>query len=132
MKTVPCNANFDSRNDKFTFEPSNPQIAHIFGSVGYALTVCKAGILPGRISIGTEGEQSIDSCKPFDWDAAGEAGGYCNSRADTPLLLIEIMPSNFSFANIDYQIEMTLLTDGVYFTNPIRICGFFLFYSRCL
>jgi hypothetical protein len=68
------NANMDSAGDKFTFIPSNPQVAHVVGAVSYTLIDCEK-VATGNIELGsTAGQGGNDSCVDFDWDT-GE--GYC-------------------------------------------------------
>ncbi|GBC60203.1 hypothetical protein DENIS_1154 [Desulfonema ishimotonii] len=77
-ETTVFKANMDSDdlsgNDKFTFIPSDPQIAHIKGSSEYELFPCK-GAKADNIPMPEEGQNST-SCAPFDYESGA---GYCTA-----------------------------------------------------
>jgi len=105
------NGNMDSKLDKFTFIPSNPQIAHVVDPVNYQMVECK-GALTDRISVG-EVTQQGPGCPAFDWD---DDYGYCSLEHNNKLLIDTAQPGMFWDAG-EYQIQIEILTDGVYWTN---------------
>jgi hypothetical protein len=109
------NANMDSAGDKFTFIPSNPQVAHVVGAVSYTLIDCEK-VATGNIELGsTAGQGGNDSCVDFDWDT-GE--GYCpGTHSSTNLFVVETTSAGTFYSVGEYQLEMTILTDGVYWTD---------------
>lgn len=114
------NGNMDSKLDKFTFIPSNPQIAHVVDPITYEEVDCKTEFT-GRIAVGEE-TQFEEDCVPFDWETGA---GYCLNDSSSNLFLIETTESGVYFENEEYQIQMEILTDGVYWTNdPIAVTGY--------
>jgi hypothetical protein len=105
----------DSKDDKFTFIPSDPQIAHIIAGLTYAVKTCKTANC-GSISIPTSTTQT--STCGFD----NETGtGYClTGRPVSNHITIE---GKFD-SNDDYYIEASIKVNaveyvdkGVYFSN---------------
>lgn len=115
-------ANMDSAADKFTFIPSDPQVAHIAAAKTFSFATCggKNGLDVGRISCGSRGDQAIDTCTYFDFETG--SGYVFGTRSGTPRLLIN---TNATFALVDYQIKMEILVNGgggdngVYFSNQV-------------
>lgn len=132
------NANCDSKQDKFTFIPSNPQVAHVVTAMNFQLAACK-GSLPGAIVIGTKGvvqSGGYATCTSFD----NESGvGYCAGTHGNNFIIIESLSGSFEMT--EYQIKLELLkndgaptdinagapvvNDGIYWTNvPVQAIAY--------
>lgn len=104
------NGNFDSAGDKFTFIPSNPQIAHITPASAIDFSSCK-GQDPGRIDIGDRITQGSDTCDAFDNETSS---GYCSFR-DNRLILAATSPFDLA----QYQISLEILVNGAEGDNGV-------------
>ena len=113
-------ANMDSKDDKYTFIPSNPQIAHIITSA-YEVFDCKAKAA-GHIPVGSRSSSQggeYEYCPGFD----NEIGNvYCPTTAHVRnYFIVEKTMGTWDLA--DYTIEMELLVNdasddnGFYFTD---------------
>jgi len=110
--------NMDSRNDKYTFIPSDPQIGHIAEETGISFTHCKSERC-GNIELGAE---QGDVCA-FD----PEGSGYCSGSGSryTYLMIKSLQPlSSFSGDDeISLVLYLRLMVNdstgdqGVYFPN---------------
>jgi hypothetical protein len=107
----------DSLADKFTFIPSDPQIAHVISEIIYEAIDCQK-VSQGNIRIGNAGfEQGPeDYCPPFDWD---DNYNYCDGHSDSNLFVVGTSAGGTFYEQADYQVRMTILTDGVYWTNEV-------------
>lgn len=116
-------------NDKFTFIPSNPQIAHIVQKDTFTLVQCTKPEI-GLVCPGTPGGQGgKDTCSDFDYDASLATSSSGIDDPDTNNLLDVdnnrlIFRANPGFdASGSYFVEMTILVDdqtgdnGVYFAS---------------
>jgi hypothetical protein len=110
-------ANMDSLGDKFTFIPSDPQIAHVVSQILYNVVEC-AKIAQGNVIIGNAGVEQgpSDYCPPFDWD---DNERYCDGHSDSNMFVVETSAGGTFYEIADYQVQMTILTDGVYWTNEV-------------
>lgn len=111
------NMSFDSKDDKFTFNPSNPEVAHIFTPLTIAFDPCKRTV--GRIIMGARtGQQGNEDCVAFDNETAA---GYCVNSAHGGNYVV--IHSSAPFDSAQYQLELEILVNGqpgdngVYFTN---------------
>lgn len=127
----------DSAADKFTFQPSDPQIAHIAQKDVITLLDCGKDEI-GRVCMGgiIPGQTTTDNCDRFDYDGAGAmgatisldniwdpttTGGDVNSPAANRL----IMRSQPGFeASTQYFVEMSIIVNdeegvdnGIYFAE---------------
>jgi hypothetical protein len=109
--------NMDSLGDKFTFIPSDPQIAHVISQILFNVVEC-AKIEQGNIIIGNAGVEQgpSDYCPPFDWD---DNERYCDGHSDSNMFVVETSAGGTFYEIADYQVQMTILTDGVYWTNEV-------------
>jgi len=124
-------ANLDSALDKFTFIPSNPQIAHIINSA-YQEVDCKAkeaGHIPEGATTTTQTGGTVN-CPIVDNDDDADGTGYC-SAATIPAAVGPYHNRNYFIVErsigtwdlVDYQIKMEILVNdstadnGWYFTN---------------
>jgi hypothetical protein len=98
--------NMDSAADKFTFIPSNPQIAHIGAAVPYAWATCKGAIV-GNIIIGGRVVQGMDTCVAFDFETHA---GYCANHFGATRAIIQGLTGPFPLAN--YQVMLQILVNG--------------------
>lgn len=107
--------NMDSQEDKYTFIPSDPQIAHVVAAVDYDIVECDK-IATGMIEVGDVGGQGlVDTCTDFDWD---DNDGYCTeTHSNSNLFVMETTVAGTYYDTAEYQVEITVLTDGVYFTT---------------
>lgn len=112
------NGNMDSTADKYTFIPSNPQIAHIVSAAQYAVVPCK-GATCGDVSIGALA-QTGDTCSSFT-DAP--ASGYCPTGDVHRANDLIISRTDGMFANDDYQVTMEILVNGVSGDNGVYFAG---------
>jgi hypothetical protein len=107
----------DSQLDKYTFSPSDPQIAHISPAASFALAYCQKSAT-GRIACGAKGVQAIDTCISFDYETA--TGYIAGTHLGTNRLIIS---SNNALPLTNYQIRLEILVNGltgdngVYWTN---------------
>lgn len=123
----------DSAGDKFTFVPSNPEIAHVVEALNIAFSPCK-GQLPGYIPIGSKITQGSETCVAFDNDheelpVPGITGvdnnGFC---VFTHVANDIILGSNIPFDIATYTVKLEILVNGatgnngVYFSNePLAV-----------
>jgi hypothetical protein len=122
------NANCDSKQDKFTFIPSNPQVAHVVTAMGFRLAPCKYAT-PGAIIIGAKSvpQGPGATCTAFDNESGS---GYCSGTHGNNQIIIESIDGPFEMT--EYQIRMELLknnaiakSDGVYWSNaPVMVGGY--------
>nr|WP_320051359.1 hypothetical protein [uncultured Desulfuromonas sp.] len=101
----------DSAADKYTFIPSDPQVAHIVSATGYSLYECEKNAV-GRIIIGEAEYQGTESCISFDFE---DGAGYCANTHSTNNALI--IKATADMPVTDYNVELEILTDGVYWSN---------------
>jgi len=118
-------ANLDSTADKFTFIPSNPQIAHVVDVIGFEVIDCK-GVKPERID--TADVTQGPGCPAFDWDAHYPGNGYCTIAAPQVtdnLFIIATTEPDVYFQDLEYQISMEIRTDGIYWTDQaVNVTGY--------
>jgi hypothetical protein len=99
-------ANLDSKDDKFTFEPSNPQVAHASPGVDVDIEECEK-VTVGTIEIGSEVAQGGEDCTAFDFETAL---GYCeDTHLGDPKLILEAADP---FDLLDYTVRMEILVNG--------------------
>jgi hypothetical protein len=115
-------ASLDSKGDKFTFDPSDPQVAHLAPSIDYDIAYCeKAGV--GRVELGskigeTQTTTASESCNGFDFETLA---GYCTESADLNNKLL--IQSDDPYESVNYQIRLEILVNGesgangVYWSN---------------
>ena len=101
------NANYDSLGDKFTFIPSNPQIAHVVSATALTLENCK-GAKTGNIPVPSEQGE----CSPVAYETGV---GYCPlSHNGNKLLLV----NTGAFSQVTYQIKLEILEPaGAYWSD---------------
>jgi hypothetical protein len=99
------NVSLDSKEDKFTFVPSNPQIAHLINPRVVTIETCKDDA-PGRILMGEAPEQQNATCTEFDYE---QGNGFC-SPAPQNRFIIRRTDSPFSLTN--FEVTMTILVNG--------------------
>lgn len=140
-------ANLDSRLDKYTFIPSDPQIAHVASQAGISIVECggKATNNPGRTNCGviipaeTNGVET-HTCTAFDFDdddGGANAFGYISTtRTGNNRLIIQSVEP---FEDAGYEIRLEILVDGeggdngVYFSNQdVEYAGFNSVANACL
>lgn len=99
-------ASLDSQSDKFTFIPSNPQIAHIAPTS--KLFSCKDGST-SRIQMASDQGRCI-----FDFE---NGLGYCDASANITRRVVISRPEAFS--DSQYRVTMTITSPstGVYWSN---------------
>ncbi|MCP4353380.1 MAG: hypothetical protein GY795_48645 [Desulfobacterales bacterium] len=114
-------ANMDSRNDKFSFIPSNPQIAHIIAATTITAFSCKSG--SGNIEMEASTTQSAGNCT-FDSDTGD---GYCDTDWENRLV---IRNANKYDMNIQYQVELRIMVNGVYGENGVYFSNDAVSYGR--
>lgn len=108
-------ANMDSKDDKFTFIPSDPQVAHIITAKQYRLRECKDAATE-NIIIGSTTDQGGDDCDAIDFELGDN---YCDIFEGR--LIIESQSAPFDQAN--YAIQLEILVNGqegelgAYWTN---------------
>jgi hypothetical protein len=106
-------ANMDSKDDKFTFIPSNPQIAHITSRADLSIYDCK-GKTCGLIPMGSSPLQGTGTCRFFDNETTE---GYCVGTHSANRLIIQ---TTGTFDNADmYQIESKIYVNGKYDDNGV-------------
>jgi hypothetical protein len=99
----------DSQGDLYIVDPSNPQVAHVVSATTYTIEQCEKAVV-GRISIGVDGGQGgLDSCDAFDFETGA---GYCDSSTNKL-----IITATKDMEQSTYNVELEILTDGVYWTN---------------
>lgn len=126
------NGSFDSAGDKFTFVPSNPQIAHVVQALTINFDPCK-GATPGYIEIGDRITQGSETCQYFDNEDAF-SNGYC---VNTHFANDVILASNSPFDLAQYTVQLDILVNGqggnngVYWTNDLLAVDAYTFYPGC-
>lgn len=115
------NANMDSSLDKFTFIPSNPQIAHIVAASTYTAEACK-GANCGNILIGKDIVQGKSTCSSFN-DETG-APPYCQDvdQHENNSLIIQ-RAGNVPFDATNYELTLEVLVNGVAGDNGVYFAG---------
>ena len=113
-------ASLDSLSDKFTFDPTNPEIAHVMTAVSYTLATCKGTETCGDIPI--QGQSS--TCE-FDFEAPT---GYCTTFAGGRLV---IQTAATAFENTNFSLTITSGTAGVYFGGAPVVGGFTAAQDNC-
>lgn len=106
--------NMDSAGDKFTFIPSNPQIAHIVAAAAYTQYDCKDQNC-GYIELGRV-EQAGGNCTWFDNETA-EGYTCANNKHEKNNLIIE--KTNGVFEQVPYLIDVKILVNGVAGDNGV-------------
>jgi len=110
--------NFDSKSDKFTFLPSNPQIAHIAPALNITFDPCKDRE-PGHIELGDRITQGSDTCDDFDNEASYPGNGFCLDHVCNNMVIASSSP----FDQLQYEVTMEILVNGqsgdngVYWSN---------------
>ncbi len=94
----------DSKDDKFTFVPSDPQVAHIFAPISISLYDCKGKNLD-RIPVGNRITQGNDSCPSFDNE---EPDDFCSNAHSNDLIIRASSP----FDQVDYKVRLEILVNG--------------------
>ena len=112
---------FDSKADKFTWVPSDPQVAHVVAAQVIAFAPCTKRVC-GDILDPTAGSQGADdTCRVInneggiDASGAGYAGiadGYCEGTHRNNRVIIQ-ETSGTPFASGNYQVQLEILVDGV-------------------
>ncbi len=111
--------NFDSKGDKFTFLPSNPQIAHIAPALNITLDPCKDRE-PGHIELGDRITQGSDTCDAFDNESYA---GFCPDHVNNNMVIASSSP----FDQLQYEVTMEILINGqsgdngVYWSNQLPL-----------
>lgn len=113
---------FDSKGDKYTWIPSDPQVAHVVPQKSVDLAACvkpECGYIPTP-SAATQGSSLL--CVPINNEAgvgigvgssyyAGYADGYCPStHRNNRMILQNVSGEPFDAGN--YQIQLEILVDG--------------------
>jgi hypothetical protein len=114
-------ANMDSKKDKFTFIPSDPQVAHIAAAANFQLFQCKDALC-GSIIIGSKtGDQTgtIEDCMAIDNELPQN---YCAGTHGANYVIIQNLSG--AYEQTDYQIVLDIYvngtqsnTQGVYWSN---------------
>jgi len=116
------NANMDSKNDKFTFIPSNPQIAHLASGTPAVVETCK------RYNCGTidiASTQQTPRCW-FDQDTNWNGGqNFCtsaqypggNSIQNRIIFNARLEPEDKYFVTAEILVNGQTGENGVYFAN---------------
>jgi hypothetical protein len=107
------NGNFDSTPDKYTFLPSNPQIAHVAAANNFVFEECKDRNIGRTICPGSAGQGQTVECPVIDNESYH---GYCtNIISDKHVNNNMIIRSaNLSpFDLISYKVTLEILVDGV-------------------
>ncbi|MFZ5569107.1 MAG: hypothetical protein ACOZF0_01790 [Thermodesulfobacteriota bacterium] len=104
-------------NNFLTFNPSNPQVAHLIAATTIVLDACK-GDLYGYVE--PAGGQS-SSCT-FNYETAAS---YCTSTTfGGNTLLIENQSGTFFNPNDEYRLTLTISGDGAYFAAAPTAASF--------
>jgi hypothetical protein len=115
-------ANCDSKADKFTFIPSDPQVAHIVAASQFSLIDCKSAC--GTIAIGSRtGIQgaTVATCTSFDNETRV---GYCaGTHANRDVIVYN---QSGAYEATNYQVYLQIfkngaqtVNQGVYWTNEV-------------
>lgn len=107
------NASMDSKADKFTFIPSNPQIAHIVSASQYQFEGCKDQTV-GTILMGGSVAQGADSCDAFDNETGAS---YCtNTHANNEMIIQSV---NGAFPSVSYDVTLEIRVNGATGDNGV-------------
>ncbi|THB80540.1 MAG: hypothetical protein D3926_06825, partial [Desulfobacteraceae bacterium] len=109
--------NFDSKGDKYTWLPSDPQIAHVVESNSYLFEECKGRVLGRTVCEGAGGQGITVTCTPIENEMENAPfDGFCNNY------LTEIHQNNkiiirtangSPFEAVNYNVTLDILVDGV-------------------
>jgi hypothetical protein len=124
----------DSAGDKFTFVPSNPEIAHVVEELAIEFDPCK-GQAPGYIPIGSKITQGSETCVAFDNDheelpppmlPGVDDNGFCTFTHIANDIILEA--TNVPYDIATYTVRLDILVNGVggnngvYFSNePLAV-----------
>jgi hypothetical protein len=110
LTTTSYEAHLDSKDDKFTFEPSDPTVAHA-GPVGqFELEEC-AKVTVGTIEMGSKVVQGGETCDAFDFETGS---GYCSgTHLGDPRIIIHQLPDGSTFDLVNYSIRLEILVNGL-------------------
>jgi len=111
----------DSAADKYTFIPSNPQVAHVVAANNYSIYSCDKTAL-GKIRIGNidvsgqDGEDIDENCSHFDLE---NGNGYCYFDDDDYVTRVNklIIASSSDLPLGEYTVSLEIVTDGIYWTD---------------
>jgi hypothetical protein len=127
------NASFDSKGDKYTWIPSNPQVAHVVAGNSVVAYDCDKQA-KGYITLPTAaGQGGSTTCYAIDNEAgngittaaasyAATTDGFCASTHRRNKFIVRTSDGN-AFDSADYDLELTILVNGaagdngVYFTT---------------
>lgn len=108
--------NIDSKDDKFSAIPSNPQVAHIGSRLAMSFLACKDRFC-GFIKVGEPGDQATGflgvPCTAFNLDGSG----YCDNAKGRSNGIYIMNQSGLFDTTIEYQISLTILVNGVTSAN---------------
>ncbi len=112
--------NMDSFADKFTFIPSNPQIAHIVSAAAYVKYECDKNNC-GYLGIGAT-SQAGSNCAAFDNEAPDAINSNydpCTTLDDHANNQLIIQKTNGVFELVNYIVDVKILVNGVEGDNGV-------------
>jgi len=122
------NANMDSKSDKFTWIPSNPQIAHVVTATAFQFESCKNRTTGKIIMPGTALQDSGEVCTLIENELEAKDGtdSFCYNLATDyhrANKMIIRTAGGAPFEQSNYQLQLDILVNGeegangVYWTN---------------
>ncbi len=135
------NLSWDSAADKYTWIPSNPQVAHVVAPTAIALANCSKQECGNILDFdaGVQNNDFVDECNIIDNEANYKTGsnyaytsdGYCSStHRDNRIVIQNTSGAAFDTADTNYQIQLEILVNGVggdqgvYFDGAIGSDGY--------
>ena len=118
LNQTTIDANFDSKDDKFTFIPSDPQIAHVRQATQYSFMRCMARN-PGYILLPGTAIQNNPAivCVPIEneMETGNGTDGFCHAVAADAhgANKVIIGTAGTAFESTNYQVKLEILVDGL-------------------
>lgn len=124
---------FDSKNDKYTWVPSDPQVAHVVAAQNIAFAPCAKRICGNILDPTTASQGGSDSCPAINNEGgidaagtgyAGAGDGYCTATHRNNRVIIQ-ETTGAAFPAGNYQVQLEIMVNGVggdqgaYFDGPI-------------
>lgn len=114
------NANFDSKDDKYTWIPSNPQVAHVVSASSFLFEECKGRSTGFILDPGSASQDESAVCNIIENDYSGDSGGFCtNTDSHDNNSVIIRTANNTAFEADNYQIELEILVNGASGENGV-------------
>jgi hypothetical protein len=110
-------ASMDSKEDKFTFVPSDPQIAHIVTAQNFSLFKCKGQDDWGYVEIASADQEGFSQTCNFDYESTYGYCGYDQDRMSFTGGRIIIQVDNRDLPSDPMTLTLAINAAGVYWAS---------------